>query len=86
MISKVTFPKLFYRLRHGIIVSATAASSTVQVFTGSRYLSIIAHAIERRCSRCDNVEFSMVFATYLNCFILEFTASIIHSTFVIYLD
>lgn len=61
-------------------------SSGVEVFIGGRYLLMIAHAIERYCSRYGIEEFCMVFAKNLNCLIRAFAASTTHRTLVTHLD
>jgi hypothetical protein len=85
-ITKVTLSKFFFSFRNDTIFSPIKTSSVVDVFIGGRYLLIIAHAIERYCSREGNEEFWMVFAKNLNCLIRAFTASTTHRTFVTHLD
>ena len=78
--------ELFFCLRNEIIFSPIKRSSVVEVFIGGQYLLIIAHAIERYCSRYGIEEFGIVFAKNLNCLIRALTASTTHRTFVTHLD
>ncbi len=84
--NEVTVSNFFFSLRNEFIFSAICMSSAVDVLIGGRYLLIIAHAIERYCSRYGIEEFCIVFAKNLNCLIRALTASTTHRTLVTRLD